>query len=118
MIGNGDGDAICQHFESLIEHNFTILSKQKFSWPINTIKVLIKVLEIDKKSKNRKRKKVQKKIEVSSIIEIIGDINVVQTFKYLQLDKFLHKIREIKCNKGPIREGISYNISDGADGIH
>ena len=50
MIGNdGDGDAIYQHFESLIEHNFTILSKQKFARPINTIKVLIKVLEILKK---------------------------------------------------------------------
>ena len=55
---------------------------------------------------------------MSSIIEIIRDINIVQTLKYLQLDKFLHKIWEIKCNKGPIREGISYNISDGADGIH
>ena len=55
---------------------------------------------------------------MSSIIEIIRDINVMQTLKYLQLDKFLHKIWEIKCNKGPIREGISYNISDGADGIH
>ena len=61
MIGNGDGDAICQHFESLIEHNFTILSKQKFSRPINTIKVLIKVLEIfKKKAKIEKEKSTSK----------------------------------------------------------
>ena len=116
MIGNGDGDAIYQHFESLIEHNFTSLKAEILL--INTIKVLIKVLKTLKKNKNRIRKKVQEKIEVSSIIEIIPDINIVQTLKYLQLDEFLHKIWEIKCNKGPIREGISYNISDGADGIH
>ena len=71
-----------------------------------------------KKKEKWKREIVQEKIEVSSIIEIIRDINIVQTFQYLQLDKFLHKIWEIKCNKGPIREGISDNISDGADGIH